>query len=84
VSTYAEDLHRCKVILLLRATMAARGSMSKAAVAIGVHRNTIRRVLYGAGYTAKSLRLLAKACSVKGQRKTVQSAGAAVEERMSA
>ena len=73
MTAYEKELRRCKVVLLLRAVIAAGGSQAAAAVATGVHRNTISRVLYAAGYDARSLRRLAKTRIAEGQRKPVQS-----------
>ena len=60
MTAYEQELQRCKVVLLLRAVIAGRGSMCAAARITGVHRNTIRRVLYAAGYDARELRRIAK------------------------
>jgi GTP1/Obg family GTP-binding protein len=85
MTAYEQELQRCKVVLLLRATLAARGSMRSAAVTTGVHRNTIRRILNGAGYTAKDLRKMAKARLADTLRKPVQSVVAVnLAERRSA
>jgi hypothetical protein len=79
MTAYAHELRRCQVVLLLRAIVEAGGNQCQAARIAGVHRNTVRRILYAAGYDAKSLRRLAQ------QRKPVRSVGLeAVEDRSAA
>jgi hypothetical protein len=60
MTAYKQELRRCQVVLLLRAVIDAGGNQGAAAIATGVHRNTISRVLNGAGYSAGRIRQLAK------------------------
>jgi hypothetical protein len=69
MTSYAQELRRCQVVLLLRAVIAGHGSMSAGAKLAGVHRNTVRRVLYAAGYDARQLRRIAKVHNEAAQRK---------------
>jgi hypothetical protein len=57
---YAQEMRRCKVVLLLRAVIDAGGNQCAAAIATGVHRNTINRVLNEAGYSSVRVRRLAR------------------------
>lgn len=87
MSTYAEDLHRCQVVLLMRAVIDAGGNQCAAAKATGVHRNTIWRALHAAGYDSRSVKRMARARIAEGQspRRPVQSAGVVdIAERRSA
>jgi DNA-binding phage protein len=60
MTAYAQELRRCQVVLLLRAVINARGNMCAAAKNTGVHRNTIFRILHGAGYNSARLKQLAR------------------------
>ena len=61
MTAYAQELRRCQVVLLLRAVIDARGNMCAAAKETGVHRNTVFRILHGAGYNSARLKKLARA-----------------------
>jgi hypothetical protein len=73
MTAYAQELRRCKVVLLLRAVIDAGGNICAAARATGVHYNTIGRILKGAGYDSRRLKRLAAQRIAKGWRKPVQS-----------
>jgi predicted DNA-binding protein (UPF0251 family) len=79
VSTYAEELIRCKRVLILRAVIEAGGNQSAAAKVCGVHRNTVWRAVQSAGYDMESLKKLARA-----KRKPVASVRAVDADRRSA
>jgi hypothetical protein len=59
-TAYAAEMKRCQIVLFLRAVLAERGSMRAGAKILGVHRNTVRRVLQGAGYAPERLRAMAR------------------------
>lgn len=86
MTAYERELRRCQVVLMLRAVIDAGGNQTKAAAAAGVHRNTMSRILRGAGYDVLSLHRLAKTCAEEGERKPALSTdgGAEAEERMTA
>jgi len=60
MTNYAQELRRCQVVLLLRAAIDAGGNLGVAAKAAGVHRNTICRVLRGAGYDSARVKKMAR------------------------
>jgi DNA-binding phage protein len=84
MTSYAQELRRCQVVLQLRAVIEAGGNMSAAAVATGLHRNTIRRTLYAAGYTSRSLMALARQRGVLRSRKPVAAVDASGADRRAA
>ena len=72
-------------MLLLRAVIDAGGNQCTAAQAAGVHRNTVNRLLRGAGYDMNSLKHLAKARNAEAQCKQPASEqGASNKERQTA
>jgi DNA-binding NtrC family response regulator len=79
MTAYEQELKRCKVVLFLRAVIEAGGNQCRAAEKLGVGRNTINRVLHGAGYDMESLKRLART-----QRKPVASVTAIGADRRTA
>lgn len=79
MTAYAQELRRCQVVLFLRAVIDAGGNQKTAAKALGVHRNTVQRVLRGAGYDVLSLHRLTRIHAAR--RKPVQPAPPADAER---
>lgn len=77
IQTMRDAERQFRVEFFLRAVIEARGNVSRAAVAIQVHRNTVWRALSGAGYTSRQLHRLAS-------KKPVQSEVAAISIRRSA
>jgi len=66
---YREEMHRCQQELILRAVLDARGNQCAVAKAMGIHRNTIGRVMREAGYTSKQLKAMALVRIAEGIRK---------------
>jgi Homeodomain-like domain len=60
MNAYQKELDRCKAALMARAVIAAGGNQCAAAAELGLHRNTLSRVLGRAGYSKKALRALAR------------------------
>ncbi len=82
MTSYEQELRRCKVVLLLRAVIDAGGNICAAARATGVHRNTAWRLLKGAGYDSRKLKRLTAQRIVEGWRKPVAGVGAAEIRRV--
>lgn len=59
MTAYRQELRRWLLVLTLQAVKKARGNQTVAAMALGVHRNTVQRAVREAGYTMESLKLLA-------------------------
>jgi molybdenum-dependent DNA-binding transcriptional regulator ModE len=76
------EVRRCKVVLLLRAAIDAKGNICAAARATGLHRNTAWRLLKGAGYNSRKLKRLTAQRIVEGWRKPVAGVGAAEIRRV--
>lgn len=53
---YHSEMERCSVVILLRALVDADGNRCVASAALGIHRNTMSRLLTDAGWTKDKLR----------------------------
>jgi DNA-directed RNA polymerase subunit N (RpoN/RPB10) len=84
VNTYLKEISRCQKVILLRAVIDCSGNISRAADELGIHRNTVRRVLLTYGYNSETLRRLAKPPVGSIYRKPLASVGIrpADEKRM--
>lgn len=60
LSLYEERVLEFKRNLLLETFKAYEGNQCAAAAALGIHRNTIRRIMADAGLTAKMVRAICK------------------------
>lgn len=68
MSAYAEEVRRCQLVLVLRAIVESGGNQVKAAAACGLHRNTVQRLVRGAGYDMSSLKALARQRSLSPRK----------------
>jgi len=74
---FRRELYRYKVDLLLRVVVEARGNQCATARRTGLHRNTVRRLLRGAGYDAACIKRLVALQRAHGPRKPVTGVTAA-------
>lgn len=58
---YAEALRAAKRKILLRAVRSHGGNLSAAAIALGIHRNTIARIVREAGLSISDLKCCVRA-----------------------
>ena len=57
--TYADEMKRCSIAILLRAVIETHGNQCQAAKRLGIHRNTMSRILSAGGWTTNKLKRFA-------------------------